>query len=93
VETGCGASTLTTGRWAAARYDWLGTVELNACPVAVAPGGATIVTFVTLVTLLLTVLLLLLMFVTLLFMRIPVFITGGALVTTAGGVPIGAGTM
>jgi hypothetical protein len=52
----------------------------------------TLVTFVTLVTLvvlrLITVLL-----VTFEVMRIPTAMTGGALVTTAGDVPIGAGTM
>lgn len=55
---------------------------MKACPLAVAAAGATIVTFVMLVTC-----------VTLFVMRMPTLTTAGALVTTAGAVPIGAGMM
>lgn len=96
-----GAGVRTTAGMAAARCAWAGTDVFTACPEAVALGGATMVTFVTLVTLFTMVVRLLLMLVvflvfplfTLLVMRIPTLITGGALVTTDGAVPMGAGTM
>src|SRR5262245_32857831 len=50
----------------------------------------TLVTFVTLVT---CVLLIVVLLPTLFWMRMPTFTTGGALVTTAGDVPMGAGTI
>jgi hypothetical protein len=60
---------------------------LNAAWVAVAPGGAVIVTFLLMFVMLVTFVVLV-MFV----MRMPVLMIGGALVTTAGAVPMGAGT-
>src|ERR1700751_5831704 len=82
---------------AGARCSCAGTEVFTACPLAVAPAGATIVTRVTLVTFVTLVTLLLMTVVLLLFtlfvIRIPTLTTGGALVTTAGAVPIGAGTM
>src|SRR5438874_2838391 len=96
--TGSGARAWTTAGRAAARCGAAGTVELKARPLAVAAGGATMVTFVTLVTLvtfvtLLVLVLVLRMLVTLVVTRMPTATTGGALVTTAGAVPTGAGTM
>src|SRR5437763_13431507 len=98
--TGSGARAWTTAGRAAARCGAAGTVELKARPLAVAAGGATMVTFVTLVTLVTFVTLLVLvlvlvlrMLVTLVVTRMPTATTGGALVTTAGAVPTGAGTM
>src|SRR5437016_13151158 len=96
--TGSGARAWTTAGRAAARCGAAGTVELKARPLAVAAGGATMVTFVTLVTLvtfvtLLMLVLVLRMLVTLVVTRMPTATTGGALVTTAGAVPTGAGTM
>src|SRR5437763_3286468 len=96
--TGSGARAWTTAGRAAARCGGAGTVELKARPLAVAAGGATMVTFVTLVTLvtfvtLLVLVLVLRMLVTLVVTRMPTATTGGALVTTAGAVPTGAGTM
>lgn len=101
AETGAGAGVRTTGGKAAASCAWAGTEVLTACPEAVALGGATIVTLVTFVTLFTMVVRLLLIFVvfemlplfTLLVMRIPTLTTGGALVTTDGAVPTGAGMM
>jgi hypothetical protein len=63
-------------------------------PPAVAPGGATIVTLVTLtfVTLVTRVLLTVVLLMVVLLTRMPTFTAGGALTITAGGVPIGAGT-
>src|SRR5207237_10929866 len=98
--TGSGARAWTTAGRAAARCGAAGTVELKARPLAVAAGGATMVTFVTLVTLVTFVTLLVLvlvlvlrMLVTLVVTRMPTATTGGALVTTAGAVPTGDGTM
>src|SRR5437588_9431438 len=96
--TGSGARAWTTAGRAAARCGAAGTVELKARPLAVAAGGATMVTFVTLVTLvtfvtLLMLVLVLRMLVTLVVTRMPTATTGGALVTTAGAVPTGAGMM
>src|SRR5438552_336771 len=90
--TGSGARAWTTAGRAAARCGAAGTVELKARPLAVAAGGATLVTLVTFVTLLMLVLVLR-MLVTLVVTRMPTATTGGALVTTAGAVPTGAGTM
>src|SRR5437016_14184174 len=85
--TGSGARAWTTAGRAAARCGAAGTVELKARPLAVAAGGATMVTFVTLVTLvtfvtLLVLVLVLRMLVTLVVTRMPTATTGGALVTT-----------
>src|SRR5213080_2884718 len=93
--TGSGARAWTTAGRAAARCGAAGTVELKARPLAVAAGGATMVTLVTLVTFvtLLMLVLVLRMLVTLVVTRMPTATTGGALVTTAGAVPTGAGTM
>src|SRR5947207_15587671 len=95
--TGSGARAWTTAGRAAARCGAAGTVELKARPLAVAAGGATMVTLVTLVTfvtlLMLVLVLVLRMLVTLVVTRMPTATTGGALVTTAGAVPTGAGTM
>jgi hypothetical protein len=79
-DDGAGACTLTTGGSAAARLARAGTDAFTALPVAVALAGAMIVT-------------LLVTFVLLMLMRMPTAMTGGALVTTAGAVPIGAGMM
>ena len=91
-DDGAGACTLTTGGSAAARLARAGTDAFTALPVAVALAGAMIVTllvmFVTFV-----MLVVLLTFVLLMLMRMPTAMTGGALVTTAGAVPIGAGMM
>src|SRR6266566_1650124 len=87
--TDSGARAWTTAGRAAARCGAAGTVELKARPLAVAAGGATMVTFVTLLMLVLV----LRMLVTLVVTRMPTATTGGALVTTAGAVPTGAGTM
>jgi hypothetical protein len=68
----------------------------TACPFAVALGGATIVTFVMFVTFLTLVTLFVVLLrttFTLLVTRIPTETTGGAPVTTAGAVPMGAGMM
>jgi hypothetical protein len=71
---------------------------LTATPLAVADGGAMIVTLVTFVTLVMFVTLVVRFTVVLLMFTLdvifmPTAMTGGALVTTAGGVPIGAGMM
>jgi hypothetical protein len=67
---------------------------LNASWVAVADAGAMIVTLRTFVTLLTIVVLLVTRLLLLLpSIRMPVLMTGGAPTTTAGGVPIGAGTI
>ena len=105
VLTGGGVAARTCPKvgMAAARCEAAGTSPWKALPSAVDPGGATIVTLVMLVTLrtlltfvvLFTVLLMTvwLICVVLFWMRMPMLVTGGALTTTAGGVPIGAGTM
>ena len=62
ADAGDGAAALNMGRCAAARCAAVGTCASNACPEAVAPAGATIVTlvmFVTFVTRLLTIVVLL----------------------------------
>ena len=93
---------MTTGGNAAARWACAGTDAFTALPVAVALAGATTVTlvtfvilvmFVTLVVLVVLVVLLTLFVVLLMFTRMPTATTGGALVTTAGLIPIGAGMM
>src|SRR5437588_11149671 len=88
--TGSGARACTTAGRAAARCGAAGTEELKVRPFAVAVGGATMVTLVTFVTL---VMLVLWMLVTFVVTRMPTATTGGALVTTAGAVPTGAGMM
>ena len=96
VELGIGAGACTTGGSAAARWAWAGTEVLTACPEAVTPAGATMVTFVTLLTmvvLLLVMLVVVLPEFMLLVMRMPTLTTGGAPVTTEGAVPTGAGMM
>jgi hypothetical protein len=93
VLCGTGACAFTTDCIDAARCACAGTEVFTALPLIVAEGGATIVTFVTFVTLVTFVTFLLLTLVTFAVMRMPTAMTGGALVTTAGGVPIGAGTM
>ena len=97
-DVGTGANALTTGCIAAANCACAGTDALTAWPLAVAFAGATIVTFVTFVTFvtLATFVVLLLMFVELLLAMLtcmPTLMMGGALVTTAGDVPMGAGTI
>jgi hypothetical protein len=91
ADNGAGASTLTTGGNAAARCAEAGTVAFTALPLAVALAGATIVTLVTFV--MFVMLVVLRMFVLLTLIRMPTAMTGGALITTAGDVPIGAGMM
>ena len=94
VDAGSGANALTVEGCAAARFARAETCELNALPPAVAPGGATIVTLVTFVTLVMFVMFVVrLLIVVFAVMRIPTATTGGAPVTTAGAVPMGAGTM
>src|ERR1700721_2950412 len=96
-DCGVGACTLTTGGNAAARCACAGTDASTALPLAVALAGATIVTFVTFVTFLMLVTfvvvlrILVLLTLLLILIRMPTAMTGGALVTTAGAVPIGAG--
>jgi len=94
-DCGVGACTLTTGGNAAARCACAGTDAFTALPLAVALAGATIVTLVTFVMLVTLVvvlrILVLLTLLLLILMRMPTAMTGGALVTTAGAVPIGAG--
>lgn len=82
---GAGGATAVLGGRAAASAGLAGTVDETAWPDLVTPGGATMVTFV---TLLLTV-----VFVLFAWMTMPGLTTGGALATTWGGVPTGAGTM
>src|ERR1700722_15289587 len=96
ADTGVGACTLTTGGSAAARCACAGTDVSTALPLAVALAGATIVTLVTFVTFLMlvtfvVVLRILVVLLLLILIRMPTAMTGGALVTTAGAVPIGAG--
>src|SRR5205823_8578604 len=93
--TGSGARAWTTAGRAAARCGAAGRVEWKGRPLAVAAGGATMVTLVTWVTFvtLLMLVLVLRMLVTLVVTRMPTATTGGALVTTAGAVPTGAGMM
>ncbi|RTL22256.1 MAG: hypothetical protein EKK52_06740 [Burkholderiales bacterium] len=74
---------------AAARWAWVGALPWKARPLAVALAGATTVTLVTLVMWFTTVVLWLSILVC---TRMPTLVTGGALMTTAGGVPSGAGT-
>ncbi len=93
----------STGGCAAARCACAGTETFTARWSAVEPGGATIVTLVTLLTtvvlrlltivVLLTLLVLRSMFVTFVATRMPGAMIGGAPVTTAGGVPTGAITI
>jgi hypothetical protein len=84
---GCGATALTTGVNAAARWGAAGTAAENAACVAVEEAGAVTVT---LVMLLMTVVLCTLLIVV---TRIPGLMMGGAPMTTCGETPIGAGTM
>ncbi len=90
---GCGAAGRPAGASEAARWPRAGTEFWNAWPLAVAPAGASIVTLVTLVMLVTLLMLLWLLTSTLPCTRMPTLTTGGALTTTAGGVPMGAGTM
>ena len=91
MVTGSGARVCTRAGRAAARCGAAGTIVLKARPFFVAPGGATMVTLVTRVTLVTFVTLLTVD--TLFVMRMPGAMTAGALVTTAGAVPTGAGMM
>jgi len=93
LDCGTGACVLTTGDRPAARCACAGTDVLTAAPLIVAEAGAMIVTLVTFVTFVMLVVLLTVVLPTLALIRIPTAMTGGALVTTAGAVPIGAGTM
>jgi len=93
AETGTGAGALTMGVIEAARCACDDTDEFTARPEAVALAGAMMVTFVTFVTLVTFVTFRLFTTVLLFVMCMPTLTTGGALVTTAGGVPIGAGTI
>jgi hypothetical protein len=72
-------------------------VAFTATWFAVALAGATIVTLLIvvllIVVLLIVVLVILVLLIFVLLIRIPTPMTGGAPMTTAGGVPIGAGTM
>ncbi len=93
VERGVGAVGRTPAATIGGRCGSAATACWKPRPFAVAVLGATIVTlrtFVMLVTLFVT---LWLLFSTLPFTRMPTLITGGAPMTTDGGVPIGAGTM
>jgi hypothetical protein len=92
VEAGAGAGTRTTGVCAAARCATAGTVVFTATWVAVALAGASMVTWL-IVVLLMVVLLIVVLLMVVLLIRIPTATTGGAPITTAGGVPIGAGTI
>jgi hypothetical protein len=92
ADDGVGACTLTTGGNAAASWAFAGTDAFTATPVAVALAGATIVTLLVTFVMFVT-LVVLLMFVLLMLIRMPTAMTGGALVTTAGAVPMGAGIM
>src|SRR2546421_584475 len=95
-ELGRGAAGRPAGAIAAARCARAGTAFWKGWPLAVAPPGASIVTLVMLVTFVTRVSLIVVLWLltsTLPRTRMPTLTTGGALTTTAGGVPRGAGTM
>src|SRR6202012_6074549 len=88
-----GAGGRPAGARPAARCARAGTEFWNAWPLAVAPAGASIVPLVTFVMLVTLLVVLCLLTSTLPRTRMHTLPTAGALTTTAGGVPIGAGTM
>ncbi len=92
MDCGRGAVGRAPGATGGGRCGSAATACWKPRPLAVAVGGATIVTLRTLV-MFVTLVTLWLLFSTLPFTRMPTLITGGAPITTDGGVPIGAGTM
>ena len=99
VLTGVGASSRITGGSAAARCAAAGTAVSKGFPLAVAAAGAVTVKlrvlaiFVMLVVLMTLLVTFILLLIVVFRIRMPIPVTGGALVTTAGGVPTGAGTI